>query len=121
MPSAKLAAWNFKLQNGRSVWTRLGGVGVVVSPPSHFFLPPCPTALIILSVYRKEDGYYGTRVDRSDRTHDDLVQPQDHHPRGGLERGDQEEGEFQSVPARFRPARIGMGACIFWSRVMGGK
>ena len=76
---------------------------------------------IILSVYRKEDGYYGTRVDRSDRTHDDLVQPQDHHPRGGLERGDQEEGEFQSVPARFRPARIGMGACIFWSRVMGGK
>ena len=50
-----------------------GVMGFSGAAPSHHF----PFSNRILSAYRKEDGYYGTRVDRSNRTHDDLVQPHD--------------------------------------------
>ena len=83
-----------------------GVMGFSGAAPSHHF----PFSNRILSAYRKEDGYYGTRVDRSNRTHDDLVQPQDHHPRGGLERGDQEEGELRFVSA---PDALGSGPAFF--------
>ena len=71
----------------------------------------------ILSAYRKHTA----AVDRGNKSNDDLVQPQDHHPRGGMERGDQEEGEFRCQRRHvFRPARDG-GGDAFWSRAMGGN